>query len=79
LSEQDEILSVFAIDVHDQVTVPFALKWFFGFAGVFAGVSYLVYLSAPDKIAEPRKYPYAGLEKELGGPMNPVQYRLCPC
>jgi hypothetical protein len=65
-------LSVFSIDVHDHVTVPFALKWFFGFGAAFAGMCYLFTLSAPEKITEPRQYPYNGLEKELGGPMNPV-------
>jgi len=72
LSEQDEVLSVFAIDVHNHVTVPFALKWFFGFFAVFAGVSYLVVLTWPGKVAAPRTFPFNGLEKELGRP-NPTR------
>jgi hypothetical protein len=76
LSEQDEVLSVFAIDVHNHVTVPFALKWFFGFFAVFAGVSYLVIVTWPGKVAAPRTFPFNGLEKELGGLLNSV-YPSC--
>lgn len=63
---------MFAYDVHDHVTLPFALKWFFGFAVAFTGVCYLIVYSRPGKIAVPRTFPYNGLEKELGGPNNPV-------
>jgi len=65
LSEQDEALSVFAIDVHNHVTVPVALKWFFGFAAAFTGMCYLIIYSWPGKIAVPRTFPYNGLEREL--------------
>jgi hypothetical protein len=65
-------LSVFAYDVHDHVTLSFALKWFFGFAAVFTGACCLIVYSSPGKIAVPRTFPYNGLEKELGGPNNPV-------
>lgn len=74
MSEQDEILSVFAIDTHNHVTVPFALKWFFGFAAVFTGACYLLVTTWPGPIAVPRKLPYNGLEKELGGLNNPVPH-----
>ena len=66
------MLSVFSYDVHNHVTVPFALKWFFGFAAVFTGVCYLITYTFPGKIAVPRTFPYNGLERELGGPHNPV-------
>jgi hypothetical protein len=65
---------VFALDVNNHVTVPFALRWFFGFFAVFAGVSYLVVVTWPGKVAVPRTFPYDGLEKELGGPLNPVRH-----
>lgn len=61
------MLGVFAYDIHDHVTVPFALRWLFGFAAVFTGVSYLIIYSWPGKIAVPRTFPYNGLERELGG------------
>ena len=66
------MLSVFSYDVHNHVTVPFALKWFFGFAAVFTGDCYLITYTFPGKIAVPRTFPYNGLERELGGPHNPV-------
>jgi len=72
LSEEDEVLSTFATDVHNHVSVPFALKWFFGFAAAFAGMCYLIKLSAPGPIAAERKFPYDGLSKELGGPHQKV-------
>ena len=70
--EEDEILGVFSYDIHDHVTLSFALKWFFGFAALFAGGSYLLTYTWPGKIAIPRTYPFNGLERELGGPNNPV-------
>ena len=66
------MLSVFSYDVHNHVTLAFALKWFFGFAAVFTGVCYLITYSFPGKIAVPRTFPHNGLERELGGPSNPV-------
>jgi NADH dehydrogenase (ubiquinone) 1 beta subcomplex subunit 8 len=66
--EEEEVLSVFSYDIHDHVTVPFALAWFFGFWAVFAGVSYLVVLMFPGEITVKRTFPYNGLEKELGTP-----------
>jgi len=67
------MLGVFAYDVHNHVTLPFALKWFFGFAALFTGGCYLVTYTWPGRITVPRTYPHDGLEKELGGPNNPVQ------
>ena len=61
------MLGAFAYDVHNHVTLPFALKWFFGFAAVFTGACYLLIYTWPGKIAVPRTFPYNGLEKELGG------------
>ena len=61
------MLGVFAYDVHNHVTLSFALKWFFGFAAAFTGVCYLIIYTWPGKIAVPRTFPYNGLEKELGG------------
>jgi len=59
---------VFSYDIHDLVTVPFALRWFFGFWVVFAGVCYLFVLTFPGEIAVKRTFPFNGLEKELGNP-----------
>jgi len=73
LSEEDEMLGVFSYDVHNHVTLGFALKWFFGFAALFAGSCYMITYAWPGKITAPRTYPYNGLEKELGGPSNPAR------
>ena len=60
------MLSVFAIDTHDHVTVPFALKWFAGVAVAFTGLCYVIVWTWPGEIAMPRTFPHDGLVKELG-------------
>jgi len=71
--EEDEILSVFSPDVHNQATLGFALKWFVGFAATLVGMCYLVTYTFPGKIAVPKTFPYNGLQKELTS-NNPVYY-----
>jgi NADH dehydrogenase (ubiquinone) 1 beta subcomplex subunit 8 len=72
------VLSVFAYDPHNHVTLPFALKWFVGFAVAFTGMCFFFVYSWPGPIAVPRTYPYNGLEREIGGPNNSVYSILIP-
>ncbi|PWO00424.1 hypothetical protein FA09DRAFT_285076, partial [Tilletiopsis washingtonensis] len=65
LHEQDDVLGVWAPDVHD--VPPASAVRQFGLAALiaaaFAGV---VYMSVPDRPAALRSYPRGGLAKELG-------------
>ncbi|KAJ1025006.1 hypothetical protein NDA18_004292 [Ustilago nuda] len=64
--EQDDVLSVWAPDVHS-IPASSALKQFMVAVGVVVIFSSTVYATTPDKPALPRTYPRDGLAAELGG------------
>ncbi|GAB5585729.1 hypothetical protein Unana1_00629 [Umbelopsis nana] len=72
--EQDEVLNVWAPDVHEYSPYK-ALAQFGVFIGVLSAFSYLVYKTYPDKTAIPRTYPFGGLKQELGGREGDIRER----
>lgn len=64
--EQDDVLSVWAPDVH-AVPASSALRQFLVAIGVVVLFGSTVYAATPDKPALPRTYPRDGLATELGG------------
>ncbi|KAI3480074.1 hypothetical protein L1887_57851 [Cichorium endivia] len=66
LHEQDDVLSVWAPDVH-AVPASSALRQFIVAIGVVGVFGSIVYAATPEKPALPRTYPRDGLAAELGG------------
>ncbi|CBQ68575.1 conserved hypothetical protein [Sporisorium reilianum SRZ2] len=64
--EQDDVLSVWAPDVH-AVPAASALRQFLVAIGVVVLFGSTVYAATPEKPALPRTYPREGLATELGG------------
>ncbi|TKY89607.1 hypothetical protein EX895_001392 [Sporisorium graminicola] len=64
--EQDDVLSVWAPDVH-AVPASSALRQFLIAIGVVVLFGSTVYAATPEKPALPRTYPREGLATELGG------------
>ncbi|SNX85777.1 uncharacterized protein MEPE_04486 [Melanopsichium pennsylvanicum] len=64
--EQDDVLSVWAPDVH-AVPASSALRQFLVAIGVVVLFASTVYAATPEKPALPRTYPRDGLATELGG------------
>ncbi|KAJ1023148.1 hypothetical protein NDA16_003301 [Ustilago loliicola] len=64
--EQDDVLSVWAPDVH-AVPASSALRQFLVAIGVVVLFGSTVYAATPEKPALPRTYPRDGLATELGG------------
>ncbi|CDH56272.1 nadh-ubiquinone oxidoreductase ashi subunit (ci-ashi or ndufb8) domain-containing protein [Lichtheimia corymbifera JMRC:FSU:9682] len=63
--EEDELYGVWAPDLFHYSPYK-ALAQLGLAAGIFAGVSYLVYNNYPERPASKRTYPYDGLKAELG-------------
>ncbi|KAH8555517.1 hypothetical protein BGW37DRAFT_516439 [Umbelopsis sp. PMI_123] len=74
LNEQDEVLGVWAPDLHEYSPYK-ALAQFGVFVGVLSAFSYLVYKTYPEETAIRRTYPYGGLKQELGGRDGDIKER----
>ncbi|ODQ53442.1 hypothetical protein SAICODRAFT_7156 [Saitoella complicata NRRL Y-17804] len=67
LHEEADVLNIFTPDIHTVVTPRKALALQAGFAMIFVTIAGLVYLTWDGPPMVRRKYPYGGLERELGG------------
>lgn len=66
MHEQDDVLGVWAPDVHN-ISPTSALRQFLIAAGVAATFAGTVYITLPQRPSQPRQYPRDGLLAELGG------------
>lgn len=74
--EQDDILGVWAPDLHPNVEPSAALRQIAIAASIFAAFASLVYISLPSRPAVPRTYPRDGLADELGSKEVAVRKKL---
>lgn len=71
LHEQDDVLGVWAPDVHKTPAFS-ALLQILTAAGGFGAFAAVIYLSFPGRPANPRTYPREGLATELGSELVAV-------
>jgi NADH dehydrogenase (ubiquinone) 1 beta subcomplex subunit 8 len=69
LHEQEDILSVWAPDLHETVKPTTALFQLGVMASAIACVASVIYYFTPERPALPRTYPRDGLAQELGNPI----------